>query len=1199
MTLTKDQGTSSAVEAREPGRGLLGNPLAIAGFAIAILLVLGWQLIAHPTWTAPTRDPAWYTWRANLILQSDPGSIAREWGPILGEAGGVFSGGYRVTVPLAGALLQRVAGIDLYSFSAFLMVGMPVLSGLALGAAGYRARKDPLIVYLSILAAAALFLTTPYVGYLDNITMLFILCATMAFIAPARTSWGARAALFLLGVAAAFTHPTTCVLFGLSLMAVFGWHVLTSRFRFGEALKRDAPMLWSVGVGMIVGLAAWVVGVWGPTASLADAALPPPYTKKFFLSRLGDWVLSMQPVITVPLILVAILGVVLTSRRRREPAEGYEIAALWWLFPLLGVFTFITGSSYQIAETGSPVVPYYRFMNATAAPIALVGLGSFFAIRWLHSPSGSRKTIAILIALVVGDAVWWKMTHPPSWMAALAAGVLVVLLAAAWRSFVLRPRAHALLAGALGSLVVLGALGWVLADGLQNRWVSENAQWINEPTRVALAAVNEVVSDSGVRPNVLIMNYNDGDDETRTNVAYGWAKSYTNFFRTGLPGDAAQYSATYMGTVENFLLGVPTDGRSTGYDVASEAYFEELQDRETEFEEPPVVFLYEGFYKGDVDVESALAQGTEIGPGVVVLEGDGLYAPPADVVQAATAAAEAERAALADHPGPLGNPLHQLRVLVGLFLLAILPGLIAAPFFELKDWPSKIALIPATSIVLSLLSGIAVLAMWRGPLTVSKGWAVVAVTLGVAGGLRLGRHAIVEKLASFGNFFNKMFSVFQVRDFAVLMGVQFLAQAGQGVVQGAIGKSIAFGGQKGFDVSNVPSADYLLKVVLALYVPYTLLSPFIGVFIDRFARRRVVWWANLVAAVIVAGLAVSVLLPLGDQTTEGKVGATAALVVALLAAQAVVRVVLAVKSAAIPDVLSGKDLLQGNGLSQAGGGLFQIVGIAFGTVVAGLLGAWIAVVGGAAVLVVAAFVAMRMQRVEAHPHQASFVKEASKVLRTIIAGLKEVAARPTAALGLFSFQMLRYQFWGFGLFVFALYAKSLVEGDSSDTLSLVLSGVGGLFGGALGMVLAQKWKDRIPPIRLLLASMALLGAGTLVLGGLVSVPGFAGMLFVGFFAFFLGKISVDTITQQAMPDDFRGRAFALFDIAYNLGFIVPALVLSFIWVEGDATRTRLILVASGAVFLGLTALVALWARAIRDQFAPKGDRSLHDVPTST
>jgi sugar phosphate permease len=74
-----------------------------------------------------------------------------------------------------------------------------------------------------------------------------------------------------------------------------------------------------------------------------------------------------------------------------------------------------------------------------------------------------------------------------------------------------------------------------------------------------------------------------------------------------------------------------------------------------------------------------------------------------------------------------------------------------------------------------------------------------------------------------------------------------------------------------------------------------------------------------------------------------------------------------------------------------------------------------------------------------------------------------------------------------------------------------------------------------------------------------------------------------------MPDDFRGRAFALFDIAYNLGFIVPAIILSIVWVENDPDTTRMVLVVSGAVFLVLTAAVAAWARRIRDQFAPQDD----------
>jgi sugar phosphate permease len=139
------------------------------------------------------------------------------------------------------------------------------------------------------------------------------------------------------------------------------------------------------------------------------------------------------------------------------------------------------------------------------------------------------------------------------------------------------------------------------------------------------------------------------------------------------------------------------------------------------------------------------------------------------------------------------------------------------------------------------------------------------------------------------------------------------------------------------------------------------------------------------------------------------------------------------------------------------------------------------------------------------------------------------------------------------------------------------------------MVLAQRWKDRVPPIRMLLGSMVLLGGSALVFGFWVSLAGFSLLLFAGFFSFFLGKISADTIMQQAMPDDFRGRAFALYDIAYNLGFIVPAFILSAIWIEGSSARTRVILMASGAIFLVLTALVAAWARRIKDQFAPQDD----------
>ena len=1222
MAATTDVVPAEATGAPRAG-DRFASPWVIGGFALLLLLVLGWRFLADPSLSAPTRDPAWYTWRANVVMESDPGSVVGEWGP-----GGLFSGGYRVTTLVSGALLQRVAGIDTYSFSAFLMMGMPILTGLALGAGAFRSRRHGLVVLLTMLVTTALFLTTPYVGYLDNITVLFLLSLLFPFLERARTSWGARSALFLVAMAAAFTHPTTCVLFGVSMMGVFGFHFLTSRFRFAPALKQDAPALWSVGVGMIVGLASWVVGIWGTTASLKDAALPPPYTKKFFVSRLGTWFSSMQPEVILPLIVIAIAGTILLARRSKKPADSYDITAAWWLFPLIGVFTFFAGTDYQISGAeGSPVVPYYRFINASAAPMALAGLGAFALIMWFwrREPEGRTSTwlglglaaVALAGWLLARTAINGAAEPDPALQGELwiAFPLVAVGILGAVRPFLKSWDARRVIAVLASVLVIFVLAHFAWFGTRESNWVSDGTQWANQEVRTSLAAVHEVVAGAGERPNVLIMNYSDTNDETQTNTAYGWAKTWTNIFRTGVPGDSAKYSVTYMGTIENYLAGKQTTGASEGYDTATGKHYceafgwsndicgddepEDFVPRFQQYPEPPVAFVIGQFYKGienpttnpdGWEAAKVAGQAVEVGPDVYVLTAPGQWTPPDDVIARAQAAANAEAAKFQDHPSWWENPLHTLRVLFGLLILMILPGLLSRRFFEIDDSPvANVALIPSISIVLSMLSAIVVLSVWRGPMTSVKGWAIAGVAVGAGAVLGAARERIVAPLVSFGNFWNKLFSQFSNPDFSVLMGMQFLAQAGQGAIQGAIGKSIAFGGQKGFDVQNVPSADYLLKVVLYLYVPYTLLSPFIGVFIDRFARRRVVWWTNVITGAIVGLVALLVMIPLGEDTTEGNAGATIALILGLLAAQACVRVALAVKSAAIPDVLSGKDLLQGNGLSQAGGALFQVIGIAFAVGFTAVFPAWLVVVLGAVVLVVAALVAMKMRHVEARPHETTFGQEASQVIRNMVAGLKELIARPPAALGLSSFQMLRYQFWGFGLFVFGLYAKNLVEGGSADNLSLAISGLGGLVGGVLGLVLAQKWKDKIPPIRLLLASMALMGASTLMFGGLVSTIGFAVMLFLGFFSFFLGKISADTIVQQAMPDDFRGRAFALFDIAYNLGFIVPALILSFIWIEGSATRTRVILIASGAVFLVLTAVVGAWARRIHELFAPQDD----------
>ena len=400
------------------------------------------------------------------------------------------------------------------------------------------------------------------------------------------------------------------MIFGVVLMAVFGFHFLTSRFSLGSALKSDAPMLMSVGFGMIAGLACWVIGIWGKPASLAEAALPPPYSAEFFADRLMQWTGSLQPIVILPFIVIAIGSTILLARATRQPARNEDQVSIWWLVAFAGAATVVTGAA----------IPYYRFMNASAAPMALVGLGAFVAIRWFASDRPASKVATWAgAALIAWAAIAYVLKdslseNAPVWVFALMGllGVLVLIRGLAPSAM---PR---ILAAGLAALLVFGSLGWLLFDGVQNRWVSEANQWANQGVRTSLAAVNEVVAEAGTRPNVLIVNFGDRDEQFDTNTGYGWAKTYTNVFRTGLPGEAIERSTTYFGTLDNFLAGEPTTSTqgSEGYDDTSIAHWcetfggpketcdpddkkpDDFQPRFDQFPEDPVVFLVGQYYGG-------------------------------------------------------------------------------------------------------------------------------------------------------------------------------------------------------------------------------------------------------------------------------------------------------------------------------------------------------------------------------------------------------------------------------------------------------------------------------------------------------------------------------------------------------------------------------------------------------------------------
>lgn len=405
--------------------------------------------------------------------------------------------------------------------------------------------------------------------------------------------------------------------------------------------------------------------------------------------------------------------------------------------------------------------------------------------------------------------------------------------------------------------------------------------------------------------------------------------------------------------------------------------------------------------------------------------------------------------------------------------------------------------------------------------------------------------------------------IFKRRDFGLLMGVQYLAQAGDGLVQTALAKFIVIGAQEGFDIEAARSPDEILRIALYLFIPYTILSPFLGVVIDRWDRRRLLFLAN--------GLRAAVLLIL----IVGFGGADdipdLMLFLAFLLTLMSTRIVLATKAAALPATLERSSLMEGNAVSQLGGALFQLGGAGVAFMAAAVLPVGPIVIAGALVYAGGAVIALLIKHAGEARARTTFGQELARVVRSIASGVKEVAQRPQAGAAITTYFWLRV-LWSFSLAAIGFVARDLL-GDK-DLVIVALTGGAGAVGAVLGFILAQRLRRRVrTTAQLVLASSVVAGTAVAALGALELQVALAALTFFLGFGFFLAKISLDTMVQEALGDDFRGRAFSLYDIAYNLAWVLAAAGLQ-VFYSPDVQG--LLIALSGVIFLVGLAGIALW-----------------------
>jgi hypothetical protein len=376
-------------------------------------------------------------------------------------------------------------------------------------------------------------------------------------------------------------------------------------------------------------------------------------------------------------------------------------------------------------------------------------------------------------------------------------------------------------------------------------------------------------------------------------------------------------------------------------------------------------------------------------------------------------------------------------------------------------------------------------------------------------------------------------------DFRRLLATRLLSQFGDGVFQAALAGTVLFNPQRAAEPIAVAAG------FAVLLLPYSLVGPFAGVWLDRWSRRQVLLRANLVRCVLVAVVAALVL---------GGVDGTP-FYLAGLAVFSVNRFVLAALSAGLPHTVDGPSLVSANALSTTSGAVATVVGAGAALGLLQLTGAgnagYAVLAASAAMpyLAAAAVVAGFSRRYLGPDHMARSARlSARDVAVGMVAGARHVWAHPPAAAALTAISLHRL-FYGFLTLMTLLLYRNTFTG-ASGVFPGGLVGLAEVVGaGALGTLLAASvtpWVvRRIGKPRWI--ALLLAGGGLAQLGlGLPFLPPsiVAAGLLLGFVSQAV-KICVDTTLQEAVDDDFRGRVFSVYDTLFNVTYVVALLIGAF------------------------------------------------------
>jgi MFS family permease len=363
-------------------------------------------------------------------------------------------------------------------------------------------------------------------------------------------------------------------------------------------------------------------------------------------------------------------------------------------------------------------------------------------------------------------------------------------------------------------------------------------------------------------------------------------------------------------------------------------------------------------------------------------------------------------------------------------------------------------------------------------------------------------------------------------EFRRLIFTRFVAQWGDGVYRAGLAGAILFNPERETDPLAIAAG------FAALLLPYSLIGPFAGALLDRWDRRRVLVFANLLRAFAV----------LASATSVGLGASGLSLFTLALAAEGITRFIGSGLSASLPHVVPTSSVVTANAFATTAGSLVALVGGGCAIGLRELFGA--GNVGSAYATAFAAFGALASaaiaRRFAAGKLGPSTVDEPASALLAVGRGLSDGARAalraPRVTAGFIALFAHRASY-GISLLVTLLLMRNSFTSDGFLRAGLpgigqvaALAGVGIFVGGLVTARLIATFGR----LRVVLGSLLLAAAAQAGLGLPMELSTVLAASFVITCAGQVLKLSVDSSIQLDVGDESRGRVFALYDTLFNI-----------------------------------------------------------------